>query len=115
MAAKLPNYLRAFRKRAGFSEEEIAYLLGVHNPGQVSRYEHFHSAPGLLTTLAYHAIFQTSPPEMFGGKYEKIAQAVRRRAKRLVAKLSRQPRPGDERKLAALRAITGDPQGPQRP
>jgi transcriptional regulator with XRE-family HTH domain len=111
---KLPNYLRTYRKRAGLSEEEISFLLGLHNPGQVSRYEHFHSIPGLMTALAYHVIFQTSPPDLFGGKYQKAERVVRRRAKRLLRRLSTDhPDPRAARKLAWLRTLAGEPEKPK--
>ncbi len=35
---KLANYLRAYRKRSGLSQSEVAYLLGCKNGAQVSRY-----------------------------------------------------------------------------
>ena len=113
---KLPNYLRTHRKRAGFSEEEIAFLLGLHDPGRVSRYEHFHSIPGLLTALAYHVIFKTSPPDIFGGKYQQVESLVRRRAKRLLKKLSTdRPDPRMARKLAWLRTLAGVSEAKRNP
>ena len=105
---KLPNYLRFHRKRIGFSENEIAFLLGVRNAGQVSRYEHFHQTPNLLTALTYHVIFQTSPPALFGGKYQKVEGQVRRRAKRLLRRLESGPsNRSTARKLAWLRVLAG--------
>ena len=113
---KLPNYLRTFRKRAGLSEVEIAFLLGLHDTSHVSRYEHFRSNPGLDTTLAYHVIFQTSPPELFGGRYQKAERAVRRRAKRLLGRLVKTP-PNARglRKLVLLRILAGQPEPPKKP
>jgi transcriptional regulator with XRE-family HTH domain len=112
----LPNYLRMHRKRAGFSEDEMAFLLGLHSASPISRYEHFHSIPGLLTALAYHAVFQTSPPELFGGKYQKVARMVRRRAKRLLKNLAKGPQnPRTARKLVLLRSIAGEPEITEHP
>lgn len=113
-ARKLPNYLRLHRKRIGFSEDEIAFLLGVRTAGQVSRYEHFHRAPGLRTALAYHVIFRTSPPELFGGMYQKVEREVRRRAKRLLRKLEAKPkRLAHARKLIWLRLLAEEIKAPQ--
>jgi transcriptional regulator with XRE-family HTH domain len=112
---KLPNYLRLHRKRIGFSEDEIAFLLGVHTAGQVSRYEHFHRVPSLLTALAYHVIFRTSPPELFGGKYQKVEQQIRRRAKRLLRKFeAEKPNRRSERKLLWLRLLAGEEEPPKQ-
>ena len=109
---KLPNYLRLNRKRLGFSEEEIAFLLGTHTACQVSRYEHFHRVPRLMTALAYHVIFRTSPPELFGGKYQKVERQIRRRAKHLLRRLEQRPaRNSNTRKLAWLRLLAGETEG----
>ena len=40
MASYLHNYLRTYRKRAGLSQAEVAFLLGCHSGAKVSRYEH---------------------------------------------------------------------------
>lgn len=113
---KLPNYLRLYRKRLGFSEDEIAFLLGVRHAGQVSRYEHFHRVPCLLTALAYHVILRTSPPELFGGKYQKVERQVRRRAKRLLKKLEEGGAGrSSARKLAWLRLLAGEIEPPHEP
>ncbi|HTL57159.1 MAG TPA: hypothetical protein VL361_15865 [Candidatus Limnocylindrales bacterium] len=113
---KLPNYLRLHRKRTGFSEPEIAFLLGLHGAAQISRYEHFRAVPGLLTALGYHVIFQTSPPTLFGGKYQRVERMVRRRAKRLLTKLASQtPNRHTERKLGWLRVLIGESELPKQP
>lgn len=107
-AAKLPNYLRQHRKRLGFSEAEIAFLLGVKNGSQVSRYEYFHRVPSLRTALAYNVIFRTREPELFGGVYEDVARKVRQRAKRLLKRLQAKPaNRSTERKILWLRSIAG--------
>jgi transcriptional regulator with XRE-family HTH domain len=115
-ACKLPNYLRLCRKRLGFSEDDIAFLLGVRHGSQVSRYEHFHRVPSLLTALAYHVIFRTSPPELFGGNYEKVERKVRARAKRLLRRLEAEPSDrSTARKLAWLRLLAGESEAPLEP
>jgi hypothetical protein len=36
---KLQNYLRMYRKRFGFSQDELAFLLSCHSGATMSRYE----------------------------------------------------------------------------
>ncbi|HZL44071.1 MAG TPA: helix-turn-helix transcriptional regulator [Verrucomicrobiae bacterium] len=103
----LPNYLRTCRKSTGFSQEEIAYLLGFHS-AHVSRFERFRRTPGFRTALAFEVIFKLSLRELFSGEYKSIESAIRRRAKRLVKRLAaEQPGNVTDRKLAHLKKIIG--------
>lgn len=107
---KLPNYLKTHRKRAGFSQEELAFLLGCKNPAVVSRYEMSVRQPTLQTALAYEAIFGTPLPELFGGVYEEIEKEVVRRARKLAQKIyTDNPDPATARKLEHLRILIFGP------
>lgn len=39
MSQPLHNYLRMFRRSAGLTQKELAYLLGIHSASPISRYE----------------------------------------------------------------------------
>ena len=107
---KLPNYLRSYRKRAGLSQDEVAFLLGCQSSAHVSRYEHFKRVPSLRTVLAYKVIFKTPTNELFAGAYQRVEQAVRRRARRLAARLSTaRATPRTARKLVFLKTIMAAP------
>jgi len=107
MASKLPNYLRTFRKRAYFTQDEMAFLLGTDSGTRVSRYERFTREPAFETALAYSVIFTAPPEELFSGVHGRVAERVRDRASRLLAKLDARPQDAaSQRKRDALRAIT---------
>ena len=72
---KLPNYLRTYRKRAGLSQEEVAFLLGCQDGHKASRYELRKRKPNLETVLAYELIFGTPARELFAGVFEDVAYA----------------------------------------
>jgi transcriptional regulator with XRE-family HTH domain len=72
MSSKLKNYLRTYRKRAGLSQDEMAFLLGCRSGSKVSRYECFARQPGLETALAYKIIFRVPTCELFGGVFQQI-------------------------------------------
>src|SRR2546426_6173483 len=92
---KLPNYLRAYRKRSGLSQSEVAYLLGCKNGNQVSRYERRTHMPPLHTALAFQAALDTPLSELYAGTYESAANQVRRRAQTLAVELqTRTPKRG---------------------
>lgn len=84
---KLPNYLRTYRKRAGLTQDEVAYLLGNESGTQVSRYEHFLRQPSLRTVVAYEAIFGASAQELFAGVAQQVARVTVSRAYALAEKL----------------------------
>ncbi|MGH9459930.1 MAG: helix-turn-helix transcriptional regulator [Vicinamibacteria bacterium] len=103
MAHHLPNYLKTHRKRAGLSQDEVAFLLGYQSGSRVSRYESFGRAPTLEVALACEAVLGIPARELFAGVYEKAAEETRRRAAMLTKRLTADPASGAcERKLALL-------------
>lgn len=107
MAHKLPNYLGTYRKRAGFTQQELAFLLGTQSGAKVSRYERFAREPHLKTALAYQVIFHIPAHELFSGTYQRVETQITERSKRLMKRLNihRSDRL-TLRKLEILRSIT---------
>jgi transcriptional regulator with XRE-family HTH domain len=87
-SSHLPNYLRAFRKRLGLSQDEVAFLLGVKTGAKVCRHERFVREPSLEAILGYEAIFQKSVRELFRGQFQQIQKGVVERAKVLCKRQS---------------------------
>lgn len=107
MAHRLPNYLGMHRKRAGFTQAEVAFLLGCRSGAKVSRYERLGREPQLRTVLAYQAIFRVQTDDLFTGIHREVARQVRQRAVLLYKKLGRSKSDRfTARKLEILRAIT---------
>jgi transcriptional regulator with XRE-family HTH domain len=111
---RLQNYLRTYRRRAGFSQDEIAYLLGAKSGTKTSRYERFRRTPSLETALAYEALFGVPVRELFAGVSARAERMTRRRARLLKKRLEATGRcsdrllgllgdvaPGEEAKLVA--------------
>ena len=88
----LDNYLRTYRKRAGLSQDEVAFLLGGGCGTQVSRYELGKRLPSLETALALEAILGVPVKKIFLGRFSKVDLEVRERAKILREKLQRDPK-----------------------
>ena len=104
---KLSNYLRTYRKRAGLSQDEIAFLLGCRSFEHISRYEPFRRMPGFRTSLALSVIFQMPTHKIFRGEYQRVEQAACRRAKLLAARLATAyPDQATCHKLARLKTIS---------
>jgi len=81
---QLPNYLRAHRKRLGFTQDEVAHLLGTEGAAKMCRYEKFARTPSLETALACEVIFQKPVRELFAGLYQKVERKVAARAASLL-------------------------------
>jgi transcriptional regulator with XRE-family HTH domain len=108
---KLPNYLRTYRKRAGLSQDEVAFLLGCQSGTKASRYERRTRKPNLETILAYEVLFGAPARELFAGIFENVEQATLKRPRILAQKLNAAQ--ADRvilRKLASLQAM-GSPAG----
>lgn len=84
---RLPNYLRMYRKRAGLTQAEVAFLLGAHEGANISRYERNTRIPGLETALRYCAIFREPITELLAGIYDEIEQETVARSRRLSTKV----------------------------
>ena len=87
--AKLPNYLRAHRKRLGLSQQEVAFLLGTRCSARANRHELSARIPNLTTAVAYEVIFETPVRELFAGLFQKIQKDVIARANVLKHKICR--------------------------
>lgn len=84
---RLDNYLRAHRKNSGFTQEEVAYLLGFDNANLVSRYEKRQRMPPVRTALAYEAIFGVPIAELFAGIRQGVIKDVEKRRSELTTQL----------------------------
>ena len=103
----LPNYLRTYRRRAGISQDDVAFLLGCRCATTVSRYEHYARRPSLRTALACEAIFRAPVSELFSGQFRMVERVVCLRAERLAAQLMlAKPSHRTARRLAFLRNIS---------
>lgn len=110
MPHTIHNYLRAHRKRAGLSQDELASLLGCQSGTKVSRYERQTRTPVLSTALACQVIFQVPVHELFPGLYEEVEHLTRERARTLMERLQSAPRtPLPEHKRNWIEAIATPP------
>jgi DNA-binding XRE family transcriptional regulator len=105
--SKLPNYLRASRKRLALSQDDVAFLLGVECGAKVCRYERFARVPNLECALACEVIFQRPASELFAGLYQKIERQIAKRAESLLQKTNTATKSQQtKRKQSSLAAIS---------
>lgn len=90
MSRRLPHYVKQERRRAGFTQADVAYLFGVRARSKVSRYERGRHLPPLTTALAYEALLGVPVAELFPRAFAEARRTLRRHAKRrndILAKL----------------------------
>jgi len=87
MQRKLPNYLRTYRKRAGLTQGEVAFLLDGLSGAKVSRDERRTRRPNLRTAFGYQVIFGAAAHELLAGLFAEVEQNVIRRASLLSSRL----------------------------
>jgi transcriptional regulator with XRE-family HTH domain len=106
MADPLPSYLRTHRKKHGFSQDELAELLGCSHGTIVSRFEYMQRPPTFKIALACEIIFDVPAQEIFPGILRDVERETAAHAADLIAKvISDRDRATSAQKLQALRAI----------
>lgn len=83
MPKPLPNYVRTHRRRLGFSQGELGFLLGTDRT-VISRYELRERVPRLDGAFALQVALEMAPQELFPGVYEEIEAQVIVRARQLL-------------------------------
>lgn len=79
--------LRSHRKNSGLSQEDVATLIGVQSPSQVSRHENGEREPDLRMALSYRIVFDAPVKHLLPLLYRDVAQEVNMRAGVLTERL----------------------------
>src|SRR5712692_4130058 len=77
---KTKNRLWLARKRKGFRQKQVAYLLNHRNIDQISRYENGSRLPTLQTALKLEIIFGVPVRLMFKGLHDQLRGEIKERA-----------------------------------
>ena len=87
MTPSRSNYLRTHRKRCGFTQRELGFLVGLDSGQIISRYEAYSLVPHLRTALACQIIFDEVPHKLFPGMYREVEQSITERITQLSEEL----------------------------
>src|SRR5258708_33156657 len=71
------NRLLIYRRRMGFSQRQVARLLGLKGTSMLSRYEHSRSLPPLPTAFCLGIILRVPVEFLFPGLYESLRNRIR--------------------------------------
>ena len=105
MVQHFKSYLRPVRRSWGFTQKELAFLLGFKTGKAVSRIEAVKQTPTLTATLSCAVIFNAAPVKLFPGLLSDVEQAVLARAREMYDELQGQPSKATRLKLDFLEAL----------
>jgi DNA-binding XRE family transcriptional regulator len=99
------SYLRPVRRRWGFTQAELAFLLGFRTGKSISCIEAQKQIPTLGVALSCAIIFNTSPVKLFPGSICDAEQLILARAHELYDQLQGDPSTTARVKLDFLEAL----------
>ena len=105
MVQRFKSYLRPLRRRWGFSQKELASIIGMKTVKSISRIEEFKRIPSLRTAFACGIIFHIAPVKLFPGVFSEVEQSVLARASELYDDLQGNPSKTTRVKLDFLETL----------
>jgi len=71
------NNLVLYRRRMGFSQKQVARLLGHRDTSMVSHYEHNRALPPLAVALGLEIIYRVPVAFLFPSMYDELKRQIR--------------------------------------
>lgn len=105
MDHRLKSYLRPHRRRWGFTQREVAFLIGVKSSTAVSRLESAKRVPSLQTAFACGLIFDAASLELFPDFLSEVQLGVLERTNELYEQLQGNTSKATRGKLDFLEAL----------
>jgi transcriptional regulator with XRE-family HTH domain len=76
-AKQKQNDLILYRRRMGFTQKQVARLLGHRDASMVSHYEHGRALPPLAVALGLEVIYRVPVAFLFPGMYDELKKEIR--------------------------------------
>jgi transcriptional regulator with XRE-family HTH domain len=105
MVQKFRSYLRPLRRRWGFTQRELASLIGYKTGKSISRIEALKQTPTLQAAFACALVFNIAPLKLFPGTFSDVEQALLARANQLYDELQGDPSRTTRLKLDFLESL----------
>jgi transcriptional regulator with XRE-family HTH domain len=70
------NNLVLYRRRMGFSQKQVARLLGHRDASMVSHYEHSRASPPLIVALSLEIIYRAPVAFLFPAMYDELKRQI---------------------------------------
>jgi transcriptional regulator with XRE-family HTH domain len=102
--------LRAYRKSAGLSQQELAVLLGLRSQGLISQFESAAKRPGIEALIACGWMFDTPLKDIFPELHRAVERDVAARARDLMAERLRcSPKAGNSGLSQLITRLSAEP------
>jgi len=82
----IPNNLKRYRRMSGFSQKEVATMLGLESTGCISRWEHGTTIPSWIHILKLSFLYSTLPNELYGDLWAQVKQELRDKKSKMIHK-----------------------------
>jgi DNA-binding XRE family transcriptional regulator len=105
MVQRFQSYLRPARRRWGFTQREVAFLIGHKTGKTISRIEALKQTPTLHEAFSCGIIFNTAPIKLFPGSLAEAERLVAERANELYEELQGDPSKTTRLKLDFLEEL----------
>ena len=109
MDHRLKSYLRPLRRRWGFTQQEIAFLIGVKSRTVISRIEASARRPSVDAAFICMLVFDVSPSDLFPGLIAELHEDMQLRANDLYEDLQGDSSKGTRIKLDFLERLLARP------
>ena len=70
---RIPNRLKQYRRRAGYSQKKVARILKLRDASMLSRWEHGVAVPMLSQVFMLASIYNILPHELYDELWNRIA------------------------------------------
>jgi transcriptional regulator with XRE-family HTH domain len=80
----IPNSLRKYRKTSGYTQKQVAEVLGVRNSAMISRWENGSRLPSYLNVLRLAALYSTITDALYLDLSRTVREEMGERRSRLM-------------------------------
>ena len=90
-STRVANRLWKYRHRMGFTQRQVAELLGCHSKGDISHYERGDKLPSLITGLKLEIVYRVPVAFLFPEFYATLKATIRAKEERAGGRSNGQP------------------------
>ncbi len=88
---RIPNCLRKFRKVSGYTQRQVALILGVRTTGMISRWENGSRLPSPINIFRLAALYGTLADALYIDMMRRLREEIKASRERFYAKSRKLP------------------------
>ena len=75
--SRISNSLKKYRRIMGYSQKEVAKILGFKSASRISRWERGFAMPGVENLLKLSFLYGTLPAELYADMWNEVREELR--------------------------------------